>query len=207
MVQGLTAWTLIRDAYYVNKGDWVLVHAAAGGMGLLLCQMIKAVGGRVIGTASSEEKRKLAAQAGAEITLEYPEKMGNEAFADKIKEITGGNGVLVVIDGVGATTFDSDLEVVARKGSVISYGNASGAVPPVNIARLGAKNVKLLRPRVFGYIATREEFEKATKEMFELVEKHNIDFHIHEVYPLEEAARAQTDIQGRKTTGKLLLKP
>jgi len=206
LLQGLTALTLIRDAHAVQKGDWVLVHAAAGGMGLWLCQLLKAVGARTIGTASTPEKRAIASKAGAEVVLEYPETIGTEAFVAKVKELTGGKGVPVVFDGVGKTTFDVDLEVVALKGSVISFGNASGAVEPLKIARLSPKNIRLMRPTLFGFISTREEFEKYTKELFEMVAG-GIDVSVYKTYKLSDVAQAHQDIEGRRSTGKLLLKP
>ncbi len=126
LLQGLTALTLIRESYEVKKGDWVLVHAAAGGVGLWLCQLLKAVGAKVIGTASSEEKRALAKQNGAAFALD-----SNADLVAEVKDITGGQMVAVVYDGVGKATFDMDLEVVARKGSVVCFGNASGPVEPL----------------------------------------------------------------------------
>ncbi|KAL0262631.1 NADPH:quinone reductase [Diplodia seriata] len=203
LLQGLTALTLIREAHAVQKGDWVLVHAAAGGVGLWLCQLLRAVGARTIATASSEAKRELARKNGAEVVVDYTA----EDVVARVKEVTGGNGVVAAFDGVGKSTFDVSMESLARKGSMVSFGNASGAVPPVTIARLSAKNAKLLRPTLFGYLATREEFDKYTSELFEFVEKHNIDVRIHEVYPLADVAKAHQDLEGRKTTGKLLLKP
>lgn len=203
LLQGLTALTLIREAHPVKKGDWVLVHAAAGGVGLWLCQLLRAVGARTIGTASSAEKIELARKNGAEVLINY----SNEDVVAKVKEVTGGAGVVAAFDGVGKATFDISMESLARKGSMVSFGNASGAVPPVTIARLSAKNAKLLRPTLFGYLATREEFDHYTAELFEFIEKHNIDVRIHGVYPLAEVARAHQDLEGRKTTGKLLLKP
>ena len=129
-LQGLTALTLIREAHHVNKGDWVLVHAAAGGTGLWLCQLLKLVGARTIGTASTPEKRELALKNGAEVMVGY----ADEELKAKVKELTGGEGVVAVFDGVGKTTFDLSMELVRRKGSMISFGNASGAVPPFTIA-------------------------------------------------------------------------
>lgn len=208
LLQGLTAITLIRDAHFVKKGDWILVHAAAGGMGLWLCQLLRAVGANVIGTASSEAKRALATQAGATHVLPYAAELGgDDAFVAKVKELSGGAGCIAVFDGVGASTFDVSLACVARKGTLASFGNASGAVPPFSIARLSANNVKLLRTTLFNYIATREEFEPAASELLNLCAQGKIDVKVHEVYPLQEAARAQTDLQSRGTTGKLLLKP
>ncbi|KAI9052878.1 hypothetical protein LZ554_003150 [Drepanopeziza brunnea f. sp. 'monogermtubi'] len=180
LLQGLTALTLIREACLVQKGDWVLVHAAAGGVGLWLCQLLKAVGARTIGTASTEEKMQLAKANGAEFMLNYKEE----------KDL-----------------FENDLEVVARKGTVVSYGNSSGAVPPFAISRLSGKNVAILRPTLFNYIHTRGEYEKYTAELFEFIAKGGLNVRVHETYPLEEVARAHTDLEGRKTTGKLLLRP
>lgn len=130
LLQGLTALTLIREAHPVKKGDWVLVHAAAGGVGLWLCQLLRAIGARTIGTASSAEKIDLARKNGAEVLINY----SNEDVVAKVKEVTGGAGVVAAFDGVGKATFDISMESLARKGSMVSFGNASGAVPPVTIA-------------------------------------------------------------------------
>jgi NADPH:quinone reductase-like Zn-dependent oxidoreductase len=130
-----------------------------------------------------------------------------EDVKSKVLELTKGEGCIAIFDGVGKDTFDLSLELVARKGSLISFGNASGAVPPVTIARLSAKNARLMRPTLFGYIATREEFEQYTNELLSFVVDGKIDVRIHEVYPLSEVKRAQEDLEGRKTTGKLLLDP
>jgi NADPH2:quinone reductase len=132
ILQGLTALTLIREAYEVKKGDWILVHAAAGGVGLWLCQLLKAVGARTIATASTPEKRELALNHGAEVALEYLDN--GEKFIKKVLEVTGGAGVAAAFDGVGKSTFDASLACLARKGTLASFGNASGAVPPVTIA-------------------------------------------------------------------------
>ncbi len=147
-LQGLTALTLIRESHHVKKGDWVLVHAAAGGVGLWLCQLLKAVGANTIGTASTQEKVDLAKKAGATHMINY----SHEDVKSKVMELTGGNGVIAVFDGVGKSTFDLSLECVARKGSMISFGNASGAPDPLTIARLSPKNVKLMRPTLFNYM-------------------------------------------------------
>ncbi|KAK2624496.1 hypothetical protein QTJ16_006446 [Diplocarpon rosae] len=204
ILQGLTALTLIREAYLVKRGDWVLVHAAAGGVGLWLCQLLKAVGARTIGTASTAEKIELAKKNGAEFMVNYKEETD---FVGKVKEITGGAGVKVVLDSTGKDQFDNDLEVVERKGIVVSYGNSSGAVPPLAISRLAGKNITVLRPTLFNYIYTRQEFEKYTAELFDFIIKDKLNVRIHETYPLAEIARAHTDLEGRKTTGKLLVKP
>jgi len=203
LLQGLTALTLIREAHRVNKGDWVLVHAAAGGTGLWLVQLLKAVGANTIGTASTEEKIELAKKAGASHMINY----SKEDVKRKVMELTGNKGVIAVFDGVGKDTFDLSMDCLARKGSMISFGNASGAVPPVTIARLSAKNARLMRPTLFNYIVTREEFEGYTKELFEFITRDKLDVRVHEVYPLSEVARAHNDLEGRKSTGKLLLDP
>lgn len=130
LLQGLTALTLIRESHHVQKGDWVLVHAAAGGVGLWLCQLLRAVGAHTIGTASTEEKRELAKKAGAEYVIDYTK----EKVLDKVLELTGGKGAVAVFDGVGKSTFDESLACVARKGTMVSFGNASGAVPPFTIS-------------------------------------------------------------------------
>ncbi|KAI1249553.1 hypothetical protein MGN70_009166 [Eutypa lata] len=202
-LQGLTALTLVRESYPVQKGDWILVHAAAGGTGLWLCQLLRAIGANTIGTASTAEKVALASKAGATHVINY----SHEDVKAKVLELTGGKGVAAVFDGVGQATFDLSLECLARKGSMVSFGNASGAVPPFTLSRLSAKNAKLLRPTLFNYIVTREEVDSYSTELFNFIAKENIDVRIHEVYPLSEAARAHEDLQGRKTTGKLLLDP
>ncbi|KAG6032201.1 hypothetical protein E4U19_007659 [Claviceps sp. Clav32 group G5] len=200
-LQGLTAWTLIKEAANVQKGQWVLVHAAAGGVGLLLVQMLRSIGAKVIGTASTEEKRELAKTKGAEWTID-----SGEDVVAKVKEITGGHGIDAIFDGVGQATFDADLEMIALKGHLVSFGNASGAVPPVNILKLGAKNVKLVRPVLYGYITERKDLEAYSRELFTLVASGKLDVVIHDVYPLSEVARAHVDIESRKTTGKLLIR-
>jgi NADPH2:quinone reductase len=203
LLQGLTALTLIREAHAVKKGDWVLVHAAAGGTGLWLCQLLKAVGARTIGTASTAEKVELASKAGAEEVINY----SHEDVKKRVDALTDGKGVIAVFDGVGKSTFDLSLDCVARKGSLISFGNASGAVPPLAIARLSAKNVRLMRPTLFNFLVTREEFEGYTQELFDFIVKDKMDVRIHETYALSDVARAHGDLEGRRTTGKLLLDP
>ncbi|TVY36002.1 putative quinone oxidoreductase, partial [Lachnellula cervina] len=204
LLQGLTALTMIRESYHVQKGDWILVHAAAGGVGLWLCQLLRAVGARTIGTASTAEKLELAKENGAEVVVNYKTETD---FVGRIKEITGGEGVKAVFDSTGKDQFENDLEVVARKGTVVSFGNSSGAVPPFSIARLTAKNIKVTRPTMFNSIATREEYEGYSTELFDFIIKDKLNVRIHETYPLSDIARAHTDLEGRKTTGKLLLKP
>ncbi|KAF9141983.1 NADPH:quinone reductase [Mortierella sp. GBA39] len=204
LLQGLTAWSLVRQAYKVEKGDWVLIHAAAGGVGLLLCQMCKLLGANVIGTTSSEAKAQLAKANGADYVVDYSN--GYDELVAKVNELTGNKGVNVVLDGVGASTFDVSLKVVRRLGTVISFGNASGAVPPVNIMRLAEKNIRLMRTTLFQYITTREEFDALSSELLGLVAEGKLQFAIHKVYPIQDVKQAHDDLEGRKTTGKLVLK-
>ena len=203
LLQGVTALSLVREAYHVNKGDWILIHAAAGGTGLWLCQLLKSIGANTIGTASTPEKVELAKKAGATHMINYSQ----DDVKSKVMELTKDQGVAAVFDGVGKTTFDLSLDCLARKGSMISFGNASGAVPPVTIAKLSPKNARLMRPTLFGYIVTRDEFEGYVNELFRFILKDKLDVRIHEVYPLSEVKRAHGDLEGRKSTGKLLLDP
>ncbi|KAI1733614.1 hypothetical protein F4680DRAFT_463007 [Xylaria scruposa] len=203
LLQGLTALTLICEAHAVKENDWVLVHAAAGGTGLLLCQLLKAIKANVIGTVSTPEKAKLATENGATHVINY----SHEDVKARVMELTGGQGCIAVFDGVGKATFDLSLECVARKGTLASFGNASGAVPPVTISRLSAKNARLLRPTLFNYISTRDEFAGYTDNLFEFIKKKDFNVRVHEIYPLTEVKRAHEDLEGRKTTGKLLLDP
>jgi len=179
-----------------------LVHAAAGGVGLWLVQLLHATGAKVIGTASTPEKIALAKENGADFMIDY----SKEDIVARVKEITNGQGPTAIFDGVGKSTFEADLEVAARKATVVSFGNASGPVPPLTIARLSPKNLKIARPQLFGYIATREEFEHYTSELFNFIIKDKLNVRVHEVYPLADVQRAHLDLEGRKTTGKLLLK-
>ncbi|OLN95787.1 putative quinone oxidoreductase [Colletotrichum chlorophyti] len=202
LLQGLTAWTFVREAGEVREGDWVLVHAAAGGVGLLLVQMLRAVGAKVIGTTSSDEKCALAKKNGAEWVV----NSRSQNLVEEVKKITGGHGADVIFDGVGKATFDGDLEIAARKGRLVVFGNASGAVPPFDILKLGSKNLKVMRPVVNNYVATREELDKYSTELFDMITSGKIDIAIHKVYPLQDVKTAHTDLESRKTTGKLLLK-
>jgi len=202
-LQGLTAVTLIKEAYVAKKGDWILVHAAAGGVGLWLCQLLRVVGAKVIGTASTEDKIKLAKENGADYMINY----AHEDLVARVKEITGGAGVAAVYDGVGAATFEADLEVLARRGTLASFGNASGSVPPFPISKLSAKNLKVCRPTLFNYMLLREEQEYYAQLLFKYILEENLNVRVHETYPLQNVAQAQIDLVSRKTTGKLLLKP
>ncbi|KAG0683486.1 NADPH:quinone reductase [Pichia californica] len=205
LLQGLTALTFINEAYKVKEGDYILVTAAAGGVGLILDQLIgKVKKAHVIAVASSEEKLAKAKANGAEFLLNSSE-LSVEDLEKKILEITNGKGVNAVFDSIGKDTFELDLKVIKRKGTIISYGNASGAVPPLPINRLSPKNITLLRPQLFGYVSEPEEFKHYTSELFKLIDSKQLNIDIHKVYELKDYPTATRDLEGRKTTGKLLL--
>lgn len=200
-LQGLTAHYLAHSTYEVKPGDDVLVHAAAGGVGLLLVQIAKLRGARVIGTVSTEEKEVLARQAGADDVLRY------DGFADAVRDLTG-SGVHVVYDGVGAATFDASLASLRPRGMMALYGQASGPVPPVDpqvLARGGS--LFLTRPSMGPYIATRDELAWRASDIFGWVASGDLRVHISARYPLSDAAQAHRDLEARRTTGKLLLLP
>jgi len=204
MVQGLTAHYLTHSTYAVRDGDQILLHAAAGGMGLLLTQLIKLRGGRVIGTVSSEEKEKLARAAGADEIIRYDQV----PFPARVKELTGGRGVDAVYDGVGKTTFEGDLEAVRPRAMIALYGAASGPVPPFDLQRLsGAGSLFVTRPTLGHYIADRDELLGRAADLFEWIAAGQLTFSISQRYPLAEARRAHEDLEARRTTGKLILVP
>jgi len=186
----------------VQPGDTVLVHAAAGGMGLLLTQMVKLLGGRVIGTVSTPQKERIAREAGAE------EIVGYEDFPRRVKDFTGGRGVPVVYDGVGAATFDGSLAALQPRGLLALYGAASGPVPPVDPIRLmSAGSLFLTRPTLGHYVATTEELRTRAEDVFGWLAAGRLTLRVGGRYPLAEAGRAHEDLEGRRTTGKLLLIP
>jgi NADPH2:quinone reductase len=204
MLQGMTAHYLSHSTYPIRKGDTVLIHAAAGGVGLLLVQMAKHLGARVIGTAGSEEKARLAHDAGADEVIIYT----RQDFDTETKRITNGMGVDVVYDGVGKTTFEKDLNVLRFRGYLILYGASSGAVPPFDPMILNKKgSLYLTRPSLHHYIHTRAELEKRSTDVLEMIARGDLKLRIHRTYSLAEAAMAHRDLEGRKTTGKLLLIP
>ncbi|KAL1967946.1 hypothetical protein VTN77DRAFT_2363 [Rasamsonia byssochlamydoides] len=205
-LSGLTVLTLAKEAYPVQKGEWVLLHAAAGGAGFLMTQVLKLLGAKVIGTAGGPEKVALVKSLGADHVIDYRSEEGKD-WVKQVKEITNGEGVSVVYDSVGKDTWEGSLEAVKRKGTIVWFGNASGPVPPLPLQRLSPKCVKVARPMLFGYIETREEFEHYVNELFNLLQSGQLKVRIHKVYPLEDVQQAHKDLEGRKTTGKLLLKP
>ncbi|WP_371783922.1 quinone oxidoreductase family protein [Streptosporangium subroseum] len=201
MLQGMTAHYLTHSTYEVKPGDDVLVHAAAGGMGLLLTQIAKLRGARVIATVSTEEKEKLARQAGADEVLRY------SGFADAVRELTG-SGVHVVYDGVGASTFDESIASLRPRGMMALYGQSSGPVPPIDPQILAqGGSLFLTRPTLDFYIATREELTGRAADLFDWMASGRLRVHISHRYPLAEAAQAHEDLEARRTTGKVLLIP
>ncbi|WP_131740558.1 quinone oxidoreductase family protein [Actinomadura roseirufa] len=202
LLQGMTTHYLTRSTYPVGPEDTVLVHAAAGGMGLLLVQAAKALGARVLGTASTPEKEKLAREAGADAVFGY------DGFAARVRELTGGEGVNVVYDGVGAPTFDGGLESLRPRGVLAVYGAAGGNVEPFDTQRLNqAGSVFLTRPNLTHYTATRAELLERATEAFGWVASGDLRVHIGQRSGLADAAAAHADLEGRRTTGKVLLIP
>lgn len=202
LLQGLTAHYLAFSTYPLAKGDTCLVHAAAGGVGLLLCQIAKRRGARVIGTVSSEAKAVLARAAGADDVIRYTE----EDFAAAVQRLTGGKGVQVVYDSVGRTTFDAGLTCLAPRGLMALFGQSSGAVGPFDPQVLNQRgSLFLTRPTLVHYIATRAELEQRTTDLFQWVRDGTLTVRIHREIPLSEAAEAHRALEGRRTTGKLLL--
>ncbi|KAJ5782919.1 hypothetical protein N7457_004693 [Penicillium paradoxum] len=205
-LSGMTVLAFSKETYPVQKGDWVLLHAAAGGAGFLLTQILKIYGAKVIGTAGGAEKCALVKNLGADVVIDYRSEEGKD-WVKKVKEVTGGRGVDVVYDSVGKDTWEGSLEAVKRKGTIVWFGNASGPVPPLPLPKLSPKCVKVARPTLFGYIETREEFEFYTNELFSLLKSGQLKTKVHKVYPLEDIAQVHKDLEGRKTMGKPLLKP
>ena len=203
MVQGITAHYLLHSTCDLEAGDWCVVHAAAGGVGLLLTQMARTQGLHVIGTVSTREKADKASAAGAEVTVVHEER----DFAEAAREVTKGRGVQAVFDGIGKTTFERSLDSLAPRGYMVLYGQASGVVPPMDPRRLAQGSLFLTRPGIADYTATREELLWRAEEIFGAVAAGTLDVHVHDRYPLAEARRAHEDLESRKTTGKLLLVP
>jgi NADPH2:quinone reductase len=204
MLKGLTAQYLLRRTYRVKKGDTILMHAAAGGVGQILCQWAKALGATVIGTVGSEEKVALAKKAGCKHVI----VTSRENFVERVKEITQGKGVPVVYDGVGKDTFMGSLDCLAPLGLLASFGNASGAVTQFNPGLLAQKgSLFLTRPTLMTYTATREALLAAARELFAVVKSGKVKIVINQTYPLRDAAQAQRDLESRKTTGSTVLIP
>jgi NADPH2:quinone reductase len=204
MLQGMTAHYLIYTTYPLKQGETALVHAAAGGVGLLLVQMAKNLGARVIGTTGSEEKAKLAREAGADEVILY----STQDFEAETKRLTDGKGVHVVYDGVGQSTFEKGLNVLRPRGHMVLFGGASGPVAPVDPIKLMQKgSLTLTRPSLIHYVGTRQELEQRAGDVLAMIAAGKLKLRIEHVYKLEQAAQAHRDLEGRKTTGKILLVP
>src|SRR5580658_10870119 len=204
MLQGMTAHYLIYDTFPLKRGQTALIHAAAGGVGLLLVQLAHNLGVRVIGTVSTDEKAKLARQAGADEVILYTKT----DFETEIKRLAGGHGVDVVYDSVGKTTFEKGLNVLRPRGMMVLFGGSSGAVPPFDLIQLSQKgSLYVTRPTLVTYIATTEELQARSSALFKMIAEGKLKLRIEHIYPLADAAVAHRDLLSRKTTGKLLLIP
>lgn len=204
MLQGMTAHYLSHDSFHLKAGDTALVHAAAGGVGLLLTQMAHNIGARVIATVSTEEKARLAREAGADDIILYTQ----QDFEAETKRLTGGKGVDVIYDSVGKTTFEKGLNLLRPRGMMVLFGGSSGAVPPFDPIILTQKgSLFLTRPSLSHYIATREELVARSSAVFGMIAAGKLKLRIEHTYPLADAQRAHRELEGRKTTGKLLLIP
>ncbi len=206
LLKGMTAHYLIKSVYPITPSDTVLVHAGAGGVGLILTQWAVSVGTKVITTASTPEKAELSRQAGALEVLDYPEDPAE--FAAKVRDLTDGVGVQAVYDGVGASTFDASMASLAVRGTLALFGAASGPVPPVDPQRLNtAGSVFLTRPKLGDFIRTADEFAWRAGELMDAIAAGTIDVTVSQRYPLAEAEQAHRDLQGRKTVGSIVLVP
>ena len=203
MLQGMTAHYLCYSTYPVQAGDRVLIHAGAGGVGLLLIQMVKQLGGYVFATVSTEAKAELAREAGADHVILYTQ----QDFAEEIKRATDGQGVHVAYDSVGKTTFDQSISCLDRRGHMVLYGAASGPVPPVDPRILGNGSLYLTRPSLGDYTVTREELESRSGDVLGWVKSGQLKLRVEHTFPLSQAGEAHRQLEGRATTGKVLLIP
>jgi len=204
MLQGMTAHYLSHSTYPLKKGETALIHAAAGGVGLLLTQMAHNIGARVIGTTSTEEKAELAREAGADDVILY----SKQDFETETKRLTDGKGVHVVYDGVGKDTFEKGLNVLRPRGYMVLFGGSSGAVPPFDLMQLSQKgSLFVTRPTLFHYTATTEELRERAGSVLGMIAAGKLKLRVEHFYKLADAGQAHRDLEGRKTTGKLLLIP
>jgi len=204
MLKGLTAQYLLRRTYRVQRGETIVVHAAAGGVGLILCQWARHLGARVVGTAGSDAKAELARRHGCDEVIVYT----RENFVERVKELTAGQGVPVVYDSVGRDTFEGSLDCLRPLGVLVLYGQASGPVPPFNIGQLMTKgSLYLTRPTLVNYTATREDLMAGSKELFDVVQSGAVKITVQQTYPLRDAAAAHAGLEARKTTGSTVLLP
>jgi len=203
MLKGLTSWYLLRQTYRVQPGDWILLYAAAGGVGLIAAQWARQLGARVIGVVSTEEKRQLALAHGCEVSL-----LSDDDIVGAVRELTGNEGTPVVYDPVGKDTLFTSLDCLKRRGLLVSFGNASGPVDSLNLLELAKRgSLFVTRPTLAGYVTNREELETGCAELFEQVESGNIRIEIGQRFPLSEAAEAHRALEARRTTGSTLLVP
>lgn len=204
MLKGMTAWYLCKRTYKVKKGDTIVVHAAAGGVGQILCQWAKALGATVIGTVGSDSKVAIAKKCGCKHVI----VLSRENLVARVKEITKGKGVPVVYDGIGKDTWDASLDCLAPRGMMVSFGNASGAVTQFNPGLLAAKgSLFLTRPTLFHYVATRADLLAAARDLFAVIKSRKVRISVNQSYALKDAAIAHADLEGRKTTGSTVLIP
>ena len=204
MTKGITTFYLLHKTYPVKSGETILFHAAAGGVGQILCQWAKSLGCTVIGTVGSDEKIKIAKANGCDHVINY----SKEDFAEKVKEITNGKGVPVVYDGVGKKTFDGSIECLKIRGTMVSFGNASGPLDPCNVTKsLAPKGLYLTRPSIAHYTTTREELDEAANKVFEMVKTKKFNLKIFKKYPLSEVIKAHEDLESRKILGPAVIIP
>ena len=204
MLQGMTVRYLIRETYRVRKGDTILVHAAAGGVGLILCQWAKHLGATVIGTVGSRAKARLARAHGCDHAIVYTE----QNFTDRVRRITRGDGLPVVYDSIGKDTFEGSLDCLRPRGVMVSFGNASGPVPPFETGMLAAKgSLFLTRPSLPHYTASRKDLVTTANDLFRVVKNGAVKIEVNQTYALKDAAKAHRDLEGRKTTGSTVLIP
>ncbi|MCB4359486.1 quinone oxidoreductase family protein [Quatrionicoccus australiensis] len=204
MLQGLTAAYLLRKTWRVQPGDAVLIHAAAGGVGLIACQWAKALGATVLGTVGSAAKGELAKAHGCDHVIDY----SSENFSQRVREITGGEGVAVVYDGVGKDTFIGSLDSLRPMGMMVAYGNASGPVPPLDLLLLSQKgSLFVTRPTLMNYTAKRADLEALGAELFEMVGSGRVRIEVNQRYALKDAELAHRDLEARRTTGSTILLP
>ena len=204
MTKGITTFYLLHKTYPVKSGETILFHAAAGGVGQILCQWAKSLGCTVIGTVGSDEKIEIAKANGCDHVINY----SKENFAEKVKEITNGDGVPVVYDGVGKKTFDGSIECLKIRGTMVSFGNASGPLDPCNVTKsLAPKGLYLTRPSIAHYTTTREDLDEAANKVFEMFKSNKFNLKIFKKYALSEVVKAHQDLETRKITGPAVIIP
>ena len=204
MTKGLTTYYLLHKTYPVSSGETILFHAAAGGVGQIFCQWAKSLGCKVIGTVGSEEKVEIAKKNGCHEIINY----NKEDFSKKVMEITAGKGVSVVYDGVGKSTFEKSLECLRARGMMVSFGNASGSLDPINVPKmLQPKGLFFVRPAMGQYLGTQEELNEAAKALFEKISSGNINIEIFKEYKLDDIKQAHIDLENRKIIGPAIIKP